>query len=60
MTPLSTTLKVQVQIIGSDQVPEALSATLHHQIIYRLQNHSIDLPLSGCFSDSQLVVTNRE
>ncbi|CAI8595172.1 unnamed protein product [Vicia faba] len=57
---LSTRLKVQVQITGSDQVPEAMSATLHHQIIYRLQNHSIDLPLTGCSSDSLLVVTNRE
>ncbi|KAI5429496.1 hypothetical protein KIW84_034183 [Lathyrus oleraceus] len=57
---LSTRLKVQVQITGTDQVPEAMSATLHHQIIYRLQNHSIDLPLSGCSSDSLLVVTNRE
>ncbi|KAK2366858.1 hypothetical protein QL285_080194 [Trifolium repens] len=57
---LSTRLKVQVQITGSDQVPEALYANLHHQIIYRLQNHSIDLPLSGCSSDSLLVVTNKE
>ena len=57
---LSTRLKVQIQITGSDQVPEAMSATLHHQIIYRLQNHSIDLPLTGCSSDSLLVVTNRE
>ncbi|KAI5393689.1 hypothetical protein KIW84_060707 [Lathyrus oleraceus] len=57
---LSTRLKVHVQITGTNQVPEAMSATLHHQIIYRLQNHSIDLPLSGCSSDSLLVVTNRE
>lgn len=57
---LSTRLKLQVQITGTDQVPEVMSATLHHQIIYRLQNHSIDLPLSGCSSDSLLVVTNRE
>ncbi|CAK8566540.1 unnamed protein product [Lathyrus sativus] len=57
---LSTRLKVHIQIIGTDQVPEAMSATLHHQIIYRLQNHSMDLPISGCSSDSLLVVTNRE
>ncbi|KAI5410227.1 hypothetical protein KIW84_055642 [Lathyrus oleraceus] len=57
---LSMRLKVQVQITGTDKVPEAMSATLHHQIIYRLQNHSIDLPLSGFSSDSLLVVTNRE
>ncbi|WVY90316.1 hypothetical protein V8G54_035830 [Vigna mungo] len=30
-------LKVQVQIMGVRQVVEALCATLHHQIIYRLQ-----------------------
>ncbi|KAI5421169.1 hypothetical protein KIW84_044859 [Lathyrus oleraceus] len=57
---LSIRLQVQVQITGNDQVPEAMSATLHHQIIYRLKNHSIDLPLSGCSSDSLLVVTNRK
>ncbi|KAI5438191.1 hypothetical protein KIW84_024076 [Lathyrus oleraceus] len=57
---LPTRLKVQVQITGIDQVPEAMSATLHHQMIYRLQNHSIDLPLSGCSFDSLLVITNRE
>ncbi|KAI5428556.1 hypothetical protein KIW84_033519 [Lathyrus oleraceus] len=57
---LSTRLKIQVQITGTEEVPEAMSATLYHQIIYRLQNHSIDLPLSGCSSDSLLVVTNRE
>lgn len=57
---LSTRLKVQVQITGTDQVTEAMSATLHNQIIYRLQNQAIDLPLSGCSSDSLLVVTNRE
>ncbi|RDX88691.1 hypothetical protein CR513_29685, partial [Mucuna pruriens] len=38
-------LKVQVQITGVDQVAEALSATLHHQIIYRLQDHAINLAL---------------
>ncbi|CAK8541672.1 unnamed protein product [Lathyrus sativus] len=32
----------------------------NYNIIYRLQNHSIDLPLLGCSSDSLLVVTNRE
>lgn len=57
---LSMRLKVQVQITGYDQVPEAMSATPHHQIIYRLQNHSIDLSLVGSSSNSLLVATNRE
>ncbi|KAI5423648.1 hypothetical protein KIW84_030028 [Lathyrus oleraceus] len=59
-TVLTTLHAGSVQITGTDQVPEAMSVTLHHQIIYRLQNHSIDLPLSGCSYDSLLVVTNRE
>ncbi|KAI5433555.1 hypothetical protein KIW84_020734 [Lathyrus oleraceus] len=57
---LSMRLKVQVQITGFDQVPEAMSATLHHQIIYRLQNHSIYFPLSSFSSNSLLFITNRE
>ena len=33
---ISQRLKVQIQITGAEQVSEAFSATLHHQIIYRL------------------------
>jgi len=42
---VSHRLKVQVHITGADQVPEALCATLHHQIIYRIQNHAVNLSL---------------
>ncbi|KAI9077215.1 hypothetical protein K1719_040786 [Acacia pycnantha] len=32
-------LKVQIQISGAEQDSQAIMATLHHQIVYRLQNH---------------------
>ncbi|RDX61397.1 hypothetical protein CR513_60385, partial [Mucuna pruriens] len=42
---ISHRLKVQVEITEADQVAEALSATLHHRFIYRLQDHAINLSL---------------
>ena len=33
-------LKVQVQIIGANQVTDAIAATLHYQMLYRVQNHA--------------------
>lgn len=44
---LSTYLKVQLQITGAEQVPSTYIATLYHQLIYRLQNYALDLPISG-------------
>eukprot|EP00257_Ricinus_communis_P013432 XP_015570861.1 uncharacterized protein LOC107260792 [Ricinus communis] len=44
---LSQALKVQVQIAGADQVADTISATLHHQLVYRLQDHAINLQTSG-------------
>ena len=43
-TNLSTALQVQVQIQGVEQISSAKIATLHHQLVYRLQNHALDLP----------------
>ncbi|CDP22247.1 unnamed protein product [Coffea canephora] len=40
-------LKVQVQIIGVDQVQDAIAATLHYQMAYRVQNHALDLTIPG-------------
>lgn len=40
---LESTFKVQIQISGADQSSNCFMATLHHQIVYRLQNHSFDL-----------------
>ena len=40
-------LKVQVQIIGADQMTDAIAATLHYQMVYRIQNHILDLTIPG-------------
>ena len=40
---LLDTLKVQVQIVGVDQVQDAVAATLHYHMVYRVQNHALDL-----------------
>jgi len=53
-------LKVQIQITGAEQVSEALSATLHHQIIYRLQDHAIDLALPSCKDGAIFVLANNQ
>ncbi|KAH9780716.1 hypothetical protein KPL71_008186 [Citrus sinensis] len=51
-TNLSTALQVQVQIQGADQVASVKIATLHHQLVYRLQNHALDLPSPEHHSDA--------
>ncbi|KDP40405.1 hypothetical protein JCGZ_03884 [Jatropha curcas] len=53
---LSTALKVQVQITSADQVPETISATLHHQIVYRLQDHAINLQTPGISHSDALYI----
>ena len=40
---LNTALKVQVQITGAPQVSTTYTATLHHQMVYRVQNHAFDI-----------------
>ena len=37
-------IKVQIQLQGAEQITSAKIATLHHQLVYRLQNHALDLP----------------
>ncbi|KAH9671291.1 hypothetical protein KPL70_017315 [Citrus sinensis] len=53
---LPTTLKVQVQIQGAEQTSSAKIATLHHQLVYRLQNHALDLPTPEHHSDTLMVL----
>lgn len=40
-------LKVQIQIIGVAQDSRAHTATLAYQMVYRVQNHAMDLSLPG-------------
>lgn len=40
-------LKVEIQIIGATQDSRAHTATLAYQMVYRVQNHAMDLSLLG-------------
>ena len=53
---LSTFLKIQVQIQGAEQVSSAKIATVHHQLVYRLQNHSLILPTPPDLSSDTLMI----
>ncbi|RDX82732.1 hypothetical protein CR513_36433, partial [Mucuna pruriens] len=57
---ISHRLKVQVQITGADQVAEALSAILHHQFIYRLQDYAINLSLPTSSDGALFVMANHQ
>ncbi|KAH9671260.1 hypothetical protein KPL70_017293 [Citrus sinensis] len=57
---LSTTLKVQVQIQGVEQISSAKIATLHHQLVYRLQNHALDLPTLEHHSDTLMALAESD
>ena len=53
---LPNIFKVQVQLVGAPQDEAALSATLHHQIIYRIQDHCFDLPGEKSFEGNALMI----
>ncbi|KAH9744240.1 hypothetical protein KPL70_003613 [Citrus sinensis] len=57
---LPTTLKVQVQIQGVEQISLAKIATLHYQLVYRLQNHALDLPTPEHHSDTLMVLAESD
>ncbi|KAH9780651.1 hypothetical protein KPL71_008159 [Citrus sinensis] len=57
---LPTTLKVQFQIQGAEQISSAKIATLHHQLVYRLQNHALDLPTPEHHSDTLMVLSESD
>ena len=45
---------------GTEQVASAFSGTLHHQLVYRLQNHAFNLPQASFIGDPLLVIAERE
>ncbi|KAK9195460.1 hypothetical protein WN943_003581 [Citrus x changshan-huyou] len=57
---LPTTIKVQIQLQGADQTPTSKLATLHHQIVYRLQNHALDLPTPYTTSDALMMLADTD
>ncbi|KAK8360347.1 hypothetical protein V6Z12_A04G157100 [Gossypium hirsutum] len=54
---LTKALKVQIQIAGAPQVASAISATLHYQIVYRIQDHAFNLSRHR-IDDSLLISVN--
>ena len=59
-TNLLTTLQVQIQIQDAEQISTAKIATLHHQLVYRLQNHALDLPAPAHHSDTLMVLAESD
>ncbi|KAH9792654.1 hypothetical protein KPL71_004216 [Citrus sinensis] len=57
---LPTTIKVQIQLQGADQTPTSKLATLHHQIVYRLANHALDLRTPYTTSDALMILANTD
>ena len=57
---LLTTLKVQIQIQGAEQTPTSKIATLHHQIVYRLQNHALDLSTPHTTPDALMILIDTD
>ncbi|KAH9686159.1 hypothetical protein KPL70_014260 [Citrus sinensis] len=57
---IPTTLKVQIQLQGAEQTPTSKIATLHHQIVYRLQNHALDLPTPYTTSDALMILADTD
>ncbi|KAH9769385.1 hypothetical protein KPL71_011979 [Citrus sinensis] len=57
---LPTTLKVQIQLQGEEQTPTSKIVTLHHQIVYRLQNHALDLPTPYTTSDALMILADTD
>ncbi|KAK8993220.1 hypothetical protein V6N11_033323 [Hibiscus sabdariffa] len=52
---LMDVLKVQIHIVGAQQVESSIIATLHYQIMYRVQDHAFRL--GGCGSNDSLFIT---
>ncbi|KAG2311199.1 hypothetical protein Bca52824_022756 [Brassica carinata] len=55
---LLKTLKVQLQLIGAPMQEKSIAATLHHQIVYRIQDPALDLVLPSSDEALYLEVTS--
>ncbi|KAH9668335.1 hypothetical protein KPL70_021376 [Citrus sinensis] len=55
-----TTIKVQIQLQEAEQTPTSKIATLHHRIVYRLQNHALDLPTPHTTSDAVMILADTD
>ena len=52
---LSTALKVQLYIVGAPQVRDTIVAILHYQMVYRVQNHALDIMFPHSSNDALLI-----
>ena len=55
---LPATLKVQIQIQGAEQTVSSKMATLHHQLVYRLQSNALGLPTPQTTSDELMILAD--
>ncbi|KAF3452105.1 hypothetical protein FNV43_RR08202 [Rhamnella rubrinervis] len=53
-------LKLQIQMTGAEHVVIAYAGTLHHQVVYRLQNHALNLPGPSLQGLPLLITTERD
>lgn len=54
---LLSAIKVQLQIVEPPQVTNAVVATLHYQMVYRIQNHALDLALPQSTMNETLLIS---
>ncbi|GAV66332.1 LOW QUALITY PROTEIN: MP domain-containing protein, partial [Cephalotus follicularis] len=55
---LLSALKVQIQIVGASQVNSTFVVTLHYQMVYRVQNHTLDLVVPQGTEDALIITIN--
>ncbi|KAH9716979.1 hypothetical protein KPL71_021656 [Citrus sinensis] len=57
-TVLTTLMLIQLQ--GVEQTPTSKIAALHHQIVYRLHNHALDLPTPHTTSNALMILASTD
>ena len=55
---LSTALKVQLHTVRAPQVRDPIVAILHYQMVYRVQNHALDIMLPQSSNDALLITVD--
>ncbi|QHO41331.1 polyprotein [Arachis hypogaea] len=51
-------LKIQIQLVGVIQDSNAEQATLHHQVLYRVQDHALELNLPNTTGEALFMFTD--
>lgn len=53
---LASALKVQIHIIVAPQISSSYVTTLHHQMVYRVQNHAFNLAIPISHEEESLLL----